>query len=234
MRFATRTLLSSFVPFAVLLAVSFWAVRSAVILAVRDGLRASVRDNQVVLARERMRNEARDQILLEGIADNPALKAGLQLLATERTARDQARNTVQDQLSEICDSLSLDFMMVSDEQGQPLAAVVRDAGGFTPVNLIHLRPPERGFFSTDDRLYEMTSVPIHEAGAQVATLTVGGRFDISRFGIPVVLLHKGTVAAAQMRTWPQHRLKRRSKRASPIPIAKCAFRISSISPCQWD
>src|SRR5260370_775301 len=199
MRFATRTFLNSFVPFAVLLAVSFWAIRASVIATVRDGLRASARENQVALAREQAHNEARDRKLLQGVAENPTLRAGLQLLATERSVRDQARNTVQDQLSEICDSLSFDFIMVSGAQGEPLAAVVRDAGGFAPVNLIRLQPPKQGFFSADDRLYEVTSVPIHEAGAQVATLTVGGRFDVSRFGAPAVLLHKGAVIAAQRR-----------------------------------
>jgi putative nucleotidyltransferase with HDIG domain len=199
MRFATRTFLGSFVPFAVVLAVSFWAVRGTVMSTVRDGLRASVRENQVALAREQARNETRNRRLLQGVAENPTLKAGLQLLATERSAKDQARNTVQDQLSEMCDSLSFDFSMISGAEGEPLIAVVRDSGGFTPVNAIRLRPPEQGFFSADDRLYEVSSVPIYEAGAQVATLTVGGRFDITRFGVPAVLLHKGTVIAAQTR-----------------------------------
>ena len=199
MRFATSTFLTSCVPFAVLLAVSFWAVRGTVMSTVRDGLRASVRENEVALAREQARNETRNRRLLQGVAENPTLKAGLQLLATERSARDQARNTVQDQLSEICDSLSFDFIMVSGAVGEPLAAVVRDAGGFTPVNAVRLRPPEQGFFSADDRLYEVSSVPIYEAGAQVATLTVGGRFEIARFGVPAVLMHQGAVVAAQMR-----------------------------------
>ena len=199
MRFATRTFLSSFIPFAVLLAVSFWAIRASVMQTVRDGLRTSVRDNQVALARERSRNENRNRKLLEGIGENPSLKAGLQLLASEGGAGGQARNTVQDQLSEICDSLNFDFMMVSGERGEPLAAVVRYAGGFAPVNLSSLHPPEQGFFSADGRLYEVASVPIREAGTQVATLTLGGRFDISQFGVPAVLLHHGTVIAAQMR-----------------------------------
>jgi len=225
MRFATRTFLSSFVPFAVLLAVSFWAIRVSVISTVRDGLRASVRDNQVALAREQARNQARDRKWLQGVAESSTLKAGLQLLYTERvgapanqsrksveeqahnavldlaysTAQDQARNTVQDQLSEICDSLGFDFIMVSSVRGEPLAAVLRNAGGFTPIKFFHLQPPEHGFFSADNRLYEVTSVPVQEAGAQVATLTVGGLFDISRFGVPAVLLHNGSVIAAAMR-----------------------------------
>ena len=225
MRFATRTFLSSFVPFAILLAVSFWAIRVSVISTVRDGLRASVRDNQVALSREQARNQARDRKWLQGVAESSTLKAGLQLLYTERvgaptnqsrksveeqahnavldlaysTAQDQARNTVQDQLSEICDSLGFDFIMVSSVRGEPLAAVLRNAGGFTPIKFFHLQPPEHGFFSADNRLYEVTSVPVQEAGAQVATLTVGGLFDISRFGVPAVLLHNGSVIATETR-----------------------------------
>jgi len=199
MRFATRTFLSSFVPLAVLLVISFWAVRAAVIATVRDSLRAAVRDKQLALARDQTRQETRDRKLLQGVAENPTLKAGLQLLALEHKVKDQARNTVEDQLSEICDSLNFDFIMVSGARGEPLAAVIREAGGFAPLSLIRLHTPEQGFFSVDDRLYEVTSVPMHEAGAQVATLTVGGRFDISRFGVPAVLLHKGAVIEAQMR-----------------------------------
>ena len=223
MRFATRTFLSSFVPFAVLIALGFWAVRASVIETVRDGLRASARDNQVALAREHARNEARNQKLLQGIAEYPTLKAGLQLLATERSASDQARNTVQDQLSEIGDSLSFDFVMVSGAQGEPLAAVLRYAGGFAPVNLIRLNPPVQGFFSADDRLYEVASVPIHEAGVQVATLTVGGRFDVSRFGVPAVLLHKGAVIAAQMRDLAPAQIEK--ELAACAPAADCEPRI---------
>ncbi len=199
MRFSTRTFLGSFVPFALLLVVSFWTIRTRVIATVREGLAVSVKEHQVALARERERSELRNRAMLQGVTENAALKAGLQLLATEPNVRDQARNTVQDQLSEICDALNFDFMMVSGEQGEPLAAIVRAAGGFVPVKTIRLRPPEQGFFSADDRLYEIISVPINEGGAQVATLTVGGRFDISRYGVPAVLLHNGSVVDAQMR-----------------------------------
>jgi putative nucleotidyltransferase with HDIG domain len=190
---------------------------------VRDGLRSSVRDNEVALAREQARNEGRNRKLLEGIGENPSLKAGLQLLAAEGGATEQARNTVLDQLSEICDSLSFDFIMVSGARGDPLAAVVRYAGGFAPVNLTRLHPPEQGFFSADGRLYEVTSVPVREADSQVATLTVGGRFDISRFGVPAVLLHNGAVVEAQMRDLAPAQIER-SLAACP-PATDCNLSI---------
>ena len=199
MRFSTRTFLGSFVPFAVLLVISFWTVRSVVIATVREGLAKSVKEHQLALTRERQRSEARIRVMLQGVTENAALKAGLQLLATEPTAADQARNTVQDQLSEICDALNFDFIMVSGEHGEPIAAVLREAGGFVPVTNTRLRPPEQGFFTADDRIYEIISVPIDEDRAQVATLTVGGRFDPAQYGVPAVLLHNGSVVATQMR-----------------------------------
>ena len=57
MRFATRAFLWAFLPFAALLAGSFWAVRTAALSAVREALRSSVRDNQITLAREREHND---------------------------------------------------------------------------------------------------------------------------------------------------------------------------------
>jgi putative nucleotidyltransferase with HDIG domain len=207
----------------VLLAISFWAMRASVMGTVRDGLRDSVRDNQIALAREQARNEGRNRKLLEGIGENPSLKAGLQLLAAEGGANEQARNTVQDQLSEICGSLSFDFMMVSGVRGESLTAVIRYAGGFAPVNLLRLHPPAQGFFSIDGRLYEVTSVPVNEADAQVATLTVGSRFDISRFGVPAVLLHNGSVIAAQTRDVAPAQIER-ALAACP-PAKDCELRI---------
>jgi putative nucleotidyltransferase with HDIG domain len=100
---------------------------------------------------------------------------------------------------------------------------VRETGGFAPINLIHLQPPKQGFFSADERLYEVTSVPVHEAGAQVATLTVGSRFDVARFGVPVVLLHKSTVIAAQMRDLAPAQIEKAL--AACAPANDCELRI---------
>jgi len=177
----------------------------------------------MALARERDRDEGRNRKLLEGIGENPSLKAGLQLLGAERGAKEQARNTVQDQLSEICDSLNFDFMMVSGARGEPLAAVVRNGGGFAPLRLTGMNPPEQGIFAADGRLYEVTSVPIREANSQVATLTVGGRFDISRFGVPAVLVHQGAVIATEMRDLAPAQIEQALSACSPS--ADCELRI---------
>jgi len=199
MRFATRTFLWSFLPFAALLAASFWAVRTAALSAVREALRSSVRDNQVTLAREREQSESRNSRVLRVAAENPALKAGLQLLATERSARDAARRTVEDQLSEICDTMGFDFLAVSGTSGEPLAGVVRGKEGFSPMDLKpDLKPlplPAKGFFSTQGRIFQVTSVAIAQGQENVGTLAVGQQFDLASVAMPAVLLHGGAVVA---------------------------------------
>jgi putative nucleotidyltransferase with HDIG domain len=194
MRFATRTFLWSFLPFAALLGGSFWAVRTAALSAVREALRTSVRDNQATLVREREQSETRNTRILRVAAENPALKAGLQLLATERSARAAARRTVEDQLSEICDTMGFDFLAVLDPSGEPLAGVVRGKEGFFPMDLKPLLPA-KGFFSTQGRIFEVTSVAIAQGQERVGTLAVGQRFDLAGVAMPAVLLHGGTVVA---------------------------------------
>jgi putative nucleotidyltransferase with HDIG domain len=195
MRFATRAFLWSFLPFAALLAGSFWAVRTAALSAVREALRTSVRDNQVTLATEREKSESRNTRILRVAAENPSLKAGLQLLATERNARDAARRTVEDQLSEICDTMGFDFLAVSGSSGEPLAGVVRSKEGFAAMDLESLPLPAKGFFSTQGRIFQVTSVAIAQGQEHVGTLAVGQQFDLAGVAMPAVLLHGKTVVA---------------------------------------
>lgn len=223
MRFGTRTFLVSFVPFAFLLAVSFWVVRQVVVSAVREELRNSSRQHQIALTREQTANEARTRRLLTGVVENSSLKAGLQLLATEPSAQDEARNTVRDQLSEIGDSLDYDLMIVSGVHGEPLAAMVRESGGFVPLNSFDTPSGEENFFRIDDRIYDLISVPVSENGSQVATLTVGGRFDISRLGTPAVLLNNGLIVAGETRELATGRVEAALRKCSSS--AECLVRI---------
>jgi putative nucleotidyltransferase with HDIG domain len=196
MRFATRAFLWSFLPFAGLLAGSFWAVRTAAMSAVKDALRSAVRDNQVALAKERARSEIKNIRILRVVSENPALKAGLQLLATERQARDAARRTVEDQLSEICDTMGFDFLAVSSLSGEPLAGVIRRTEGFAPVTFENLRLPASGFFPMGERVFRLSSVAIAQGQENVGTLVVGERFDLAEVAMPAVLLRDGVMIAA--------------------------------------
>jgi putative nucleotidyltransferase with HDIG domain len=200
----------------------------AAVSTIRAGLRAAARDSQVALARVEARSEDRNRTMLRAIADNPALKAGLDLLGSEKDAPAEARNTVADQLSEICQTLHFDFMMVSNYRGEPLAAVTRQAAGFAPVRLAGVAPPNMGddatgIISAGGRLYEVASVPMFEGVAQAGTLSMGSLFDISRFGVPAVLLHNGQVAASQLPGLPQSLIEAALRPCTPD--AECEVRI---------
>ena len=80
MRFATRAFLWSFIPFAVLLAGSFWFIQQRVQHTVRGGLRSSLREAHMSMARLRRESELQNSRFLRIVAENPPLKAGLQLL----------------------------------------------------------------------------------------------------------------------------------------------------------
>lgn len=83
MRFATRTFLWSFLPFVILLLGSFWAIQRLVEHTVRDSLRSSLRQTHVSVARVRSKSELQNSRFLKILGENPALKAGLQLLLAE-------------------------------------------------------------------------------------------------------------------------------------------------------
>jgi hypothetical protein len=123
MRFATRAFLWSFIPFALLLAGSFWAIQQRVQNTVRSGLRSSLREAHMSMAHLRQESELQNNRFLRIVAENPSLKAGLQLLLINPKSG-AARLTLEDQLREIAETLRFDFLLVSNSDGAPLAGVV--------------------------------------------------------------------------------------------------------------
>lgn len=198
MRFTTRTFLWVFLPFTLLLATNFWAMRSAVLTAVRDGLRSSVRQNQILLAGEHLRSERENNQVLKIVAENPSLKAGIQLLLAEQGARAEARRTVEDQLSEISGSLGFDFLLVTGVDGKPLAGIERKDDGFGPADIAKLQPPSRGYFLAGSKVYQVTSVPVDQGEESIGTMVVGEYFDLAKLPTPAVLMHHGKVVAANV------------------------------------
>jgi len=57
MRFVTRTFLLSFLPFALLLTGSFWAIQRLAVSSVREELRSSLRRTQISMARMQAKSE---------------------------------------------------------------------------------------------------------------------------------------------------------------------------------
>jgi HD-GYP domain-containing protein (c-di-GMP phosphodiesterase class II) len=206
MRLATRTFWLSFVPLAVLLTASFWAVRVSVLGAVRDSMRAAARENQKVVAREHSKDAARMARTLRAVAENPELEAGVQLLLAEQRDTAAARRTVEDQLAVIGKTLGFDLLVVSGNQGTPLAGVLRIPGAVEPtveraiepldparLQSAAIEPGQSGFFTSNGRVYQITPVPIEQGDEVLGSLLVGDQFDPAEYGAPVVLLRNGTI-----------------------------------------
>jgi HD-GYP domain-containing protein (c-di-GMP phosphodiesterase class II) len=190
MRFATRTFLFSFGPFALLLLGSFAAVQILVQHAVRDQLVASLRQTHESIARMQSKNEARDSRLLRILGENATLKAGLQLLLAAPDSRD-ARITVEDQLREMTETLGFDFLMISSPAGKPLAGVFRVENQFPPIDFSRTHAPLHGLLTLGASSYQIGSTSIDQGEENLGTLSIGERLDFSGFSTPVVLQHNG-------------------------------------------
>src|SRR3954468_17184511 len=154
MRFATRTFLWSFIPFAILLMGSFWFIQKLVEITVRSELRSSLRQTHESIARVRSKSEIQNSRFLRVVGENTSLKAGLQLLLAERRSR-AARLTLEDQLREMCDTMGFDYLLASDSDGLPLAGVMRAGEQRVGVVVTRINPPQQGFLIVDGRTYQI-------------------------------------------------------------------------------
>ncbi len=195
MRLATRTFLWSLLPFAALLACSFWAVQTLVLSAVRNQLRSTVKETQVSIQFMRATAEQGNARVLRIVAENPALKAGVQLLL-DHSQDANAQRTVEDQLREICGELGFDFMVLSDADGKALAAVMRQGGQLGALDLRKVQPARQGYFAYKDSIYQVASVPINEGDEYLGNLSLGELFDWPGVPVPAVLLHDGKVVGS--------------------------------------
>jgi len=118
MRLRTRVFLLYFLPFAILPAGRFWMIQSFVQSTVREGLRSSLREGQLVIARMQARSNLENSRFLKVAGENSALKAGIQLLLANPHSID-APSTVEDQLRERGEHMGFDFMLVSAPDGSP-------------------------------------------------------------------------------------------------------------------
>jgi putative nucleotidyltransferase with HDIG domain len=164
---------------------------------VRDGLRASLRENQLAIARIHAKGDLQNSRFLRVAGENSALKAGMQLLRSEAGSK-AARRTVEDQLRELGEHMGFDFLLVSGPNGAPLAGVVRQGGGkaggdsqLVPMELPSVGGSNEGLLTISGRMFQVGSVPIDQNEENLGTLSVGEYFDFSEFTTPAVLLHDG-------------------------------------------
>lgn len=219
MRFRTRAFLLCFLPVALLLTGSFWAVQKLVKSTVRDGLRTSLRQNHASIARMRARSDLRNSRFLKVVGENASLKAGLQLLGSYPTDP-AARRTVEDQLQELCQRMGFDFLMVSGLDGKPLAGVLRRDGKLTPFQA-PARSSGQGLMTLGKNVYQVASVPVDQGDENLAVLSVGERFDFAGFNTPAVLLRDGKVLESSIPGVPQRKSSKPSKGAADARSAMC-------------
>lgn len=195
MRLRTRAFLLNFLPFAILLAGSFWIIQSFVQLTVRNGVRNSLRSGQLAIARMQAKSDLENSRFLKVAGENTALKAGIQLLLANPQSSD-ARSTVEDQLRELGEHMGFDFMLVSGPNGSPLAAVARENSAQSRNSELIPLPPPRLERSTRllflvGRIFQIASVPVDENQDNIGALSVGEFFDLSELTNQVVLAHNG-------------------------------------------
>lgn len=186
-RFGTRAFFLSFVPCAVVLAGSFFVIQGLVQNTVRGTLLSSLKNNQEAISRIRSRSELRNNRFLAVIGENPALKAGLQLLSTDPESA-EARLTVEDQLRELCGGTGFDLLVVSNDSGRPLAGVIRTLGALRAIDPGQVMPPRKGLMLWNDEPFQIASVPVNLGDDYLGNLSVGERFDFAEFSAPSVLL----------------------------------------------
>jgi HD-GYP domain-containing protein (c-di-GMP phosphodiesterase class II) len=198
MRLRTRAFLLCFLPFALLLAGSFWMIQRFVQSTDRDGLRNSLREGQISIAKLHSKSEIENSRFLKVAGENSALKAGIQVLLANPKNLD-ARSTVEDQLRELGEHMGFDVMLIYGPEGSPLAGVAREGppksppGQLVPVSPSHLDRSRPGLLLLDDRIFEAASVPIDENNENIGALSVGEYFDLSAFTNLVVLVRNGKV-----------------------------------------
>lgn len=206
MRFRTRAFLVCFVPFALLLAGSFWMIQHSVQSAVRAGLRTSLRENQLAISRVHARSDLQNSRFLKIAGENAALKAGLQLLVSEH-GNERARATVEDQLVELGEHMDFDFLLVSGPNGKALAGVARTAEGSDGKRLLaplgELRAPgTSGFLLMNGRPLQTGLATLDSDHENLGSITVGEELDLSDFATPTVLLHNGRVIQSNVEKVP--------------------------------
>jgi HD-GYP domain-containing protein (c-di-GMP phosphodiesterase class II) len=213
-RFQTRTFLLCFVPFAILMAGSFWMVQRFVQSTVREGLHNSLRESQVAIATIHAKGDLQNSRFLRIAGENVALKAGMQLLLSDSDSSG-ARRTVEDQLRELGEHMGFDFMLISAPDGTPLAGVVRQSGPdpgshgqLVPLDTGLLYHSDAGFRVLAGRTFQVASVPIDENNDNIGILSVGEYFNLSDLTTPVVLVHAGRVVESNIPQVPFDELER--------------------------
>jgi len=231
MPYRVRVFLVCFVPFAVLLAASFWLVQRLAQSTVRDSLRTSLRASELAIASVHAKADAQNGNFLKIAGDNAALKAGVQLLRSE-SRNPAARRTVEDQLRELGQHMGVDFLFVSAPNGAPLAGVVRQVGAdgktqLVPTDFASLEQGNQGLMQIGGRTFQFASVPLDVDDGNIGSLSVGEYFDFPGPATPALLMEDGKVIQSNIPNVPPAEVA--AALAGCEGRAECDFRLRGVN-----
>jgi putative nucleotidyltransferase with HDIG domain len=192
-----RAFLFAFVPMGLTLVLSFVVVSHAVESRIKDRLRASLQETEMLISRRESASSAQVYRSLSALSENSSLKAGIGLLREngEPKFQEQARETLARQLERMGDSLGFELLLFEDSSVQPVIGIVgSQRSRFTPQSEpVEVLAPS--LVRVRNKLYEAVSVPINNGTENLGTLIVGNEFDIrswSEFG-QTALIQNGRV-----------------------------------------
>ena len=192
-----RAFLFAFVPMGLTLVLSFVVVSRAVESRIKDRLRASLQETEMLISRRESASSAQVYRSLSTLSENSSLKAGIGLLRENPEARfqEQARETLARQLERMGGSLGFELLLFEDSLDQPVIGIVgSQRSRFTPQSEpVEILAPS--LVRVRNKLYEAVSVPINNGTENLGTLIVGNEFDIrswSEFG-QTALIQNGRV-----------------------------------------
>lgn len=219
-----RAFLFSFLPVCLVLLSSFVALSTANHERIKQELRESLQDSDVLLNRANLEYSQRTTRLLAHLTDSAGLKAAVGLLAEghgDPLAIAQIRRTIEAQLRELQSSSPYDLVAVSDLRGQTIAAIVGpDSEPMFSLPMLPFRP---GIGEIQHVLYQLEVVPISIEGELAAVLTLGMRFELNRLPMAgqTVLLHNGNVERSMLTARWSADIERQIRGSCVKPISAC-------------
>lgn len=223
--FALRVFLTTFLPVALLLCLSFAAVRWLVQDRIKENLRASLRNSHEFVTRIRANYDIQNNKLLAVVAANPSLKAGMELVRQQggSSQEDSARKTLDEQLSGLLEATGFDLALTTDANGRLTAGVMRAGGRIGKIDLNRVQA-QAGLTEVGDHTFHLAAVPVDLAEEELGELYLGRTFDFAEFVMPAVLLKDGHVARSNIGTTSDDI---ESALRQCRPDADCEFRLGS-------
>jgi signal transduction histidine kinase len=223
-----RAFLLSLLPVCLALPVSFLALSAANHARIKQELRESLQESDVLLNRASLEYSQRTARLLPGLTDSAGLKAAVGLLAEaggDASEVAQIRRTIEAQLRELQSSSMYDIIAVSNLRGQTVAGIA--GPGLQALTSLSKIPFQSGLHEIQGVLYQLQTVPISIGGETAAVLTLGTRFELNRLPVAgkAVLLHNDRVDQSMLPGHWNAEIERQIRDGCTKPISACQVRL---------